>query len=215
MLKVAIAAFAAACCVSAAAAQESPANDAPVVATPAPPVAPPTTTMLPANTEILVSLNEELSSRRNRQGETFSLSIVGNVMLGNYIVIPAGTRVVGEITWVTGRGMFGKSGKMAIAIRYIDLNGRQIPLVGTFLQQGEGNAVATVASVAVVPVAGLFITGHSAVIPAGRQFSVRLRDDLPVILPGADTVPLPIPAGAADTPSTAPAMQQPAPMQPQ
>jgi hypothetical protein len=199
MPKISGAALAAILCASAAAAQDavpSPAND-PIVATPVPaasvPAAP--TTMLPANSEITLSLNEELTSRRHRQGQTFDLSVAGKVMLGNYVVIPAGTRAVGEVTWVTGRGMFGKSGKMNIAIRYIDLNGRHIPVEGTFRQEGEGNTVATLAGVAVVPIAGLFITGHSAVIPQGRQLVVRLRDDLPVILPDVATAtPAPQPA---------------------
>ena len=175
----------------------------------------PARTMLPANTEILLSLNEELSSREHREGDMFSLSVVGNVMIGNYVVIPAGTRAVGEVTWVTGRGVFGKSGKMNIAIRYIDLNGRHIPLEGTFRQEGEGNTVATLAGVAVIPVAGLFITGHSAVIPAGRHLSVRLRDNLPVLLPArAQATPVPPPAAApavtAGTPETSESPQQPA-----
>ena len=139
---------------------------------------------LPANTEITLSMNQELSSRRSREHDTFNLTVVSDVRLGDYVVIPAGTRAVGEITWMTGRGMFGKSGKMDIALRYVDLNGRQIPLEGTFRQEGEGNTVATVAAVVLVaPVVGFFITGHSAVIPAGRQLTGRTREALAVSLP--------------------------------
>ena len=196
MLKTFLVALATGAVTSAAVAQEatpSPSSE-PIVARPAlaPPPATPMT-MLPARTEILLSLNEELTSREHRQGQTFPLTVVGDVMLGNYVVIPSGTPAVGEVTWVTGRGIFGKSGKMDIAIRYIDLNGRQIPVVGTFRQEGEGNTVATLAGVAVVPVAGFFITGRSAVIPVGRHLEVRLRDNLPVILP----------AGPGTTQSTA------------
>lgn len=186
---------------------ETPTNAEPVVASPGPPVP---TNILPANTEITLSMNEELSSRRNRQGETFHLTVVGNVMLGNYIVIPAGTRAVGEITWMTGRGMFGKSGKMNVAVRYIDLNGRHIPVDGTFRQEGEGNTVATLAGVAVVPVAGLFITGRSAVIPAGRLLRVHLRDNLPVILPDAAAQPAQADPAAPETVGST-TSQQPAP----
>ena len=115
------------------------------------------------------------------------------IMIGGYVVIPAGTPAVGEVTWVTGRGVFGKSGKMNIAIHYIDLNGRHIPVEGTFRQDGEGNTVATLVGTAIVPVAGLFITGRSAVIPAGRQLTVRLVSNLPVILPpGATVTPAPV-----------------------
>lgn len=209
MLKLASAVTTALLFASPVAAQEAPTpqNNEPVVASA---VAAQPSTMLPANTEITLSLNEELSSRRHRQGQTFNLSVAGDVMLGNYVVIPAGTRAVGEITWMTGRGMFGKSGKMDIAVRYIDLNGRHIPVDGTFRQEGEGNTVATIAGVAVIPIAGLFITGHSAVIPAGRQLTVHLRDNLPVVLPqGAQAAPQGVQATEAR-----PAPPQPAPATP-
>jgi hypothetical protein len=194
-----LAAVAALACASAAAAQDMTASQAPepIVATPI--VSPAPSTMLPAGTEISLSLNEELSSLRHRVGQTFNLSVASNVLLGNYVIIPAGTRAVGEITWMTGRGMFGKSGKMHVAIRYIELNGRQIPVEGMFRQEGEGNTVATLATVATVPVVGLFITGHSAVIPAGRRLVVRLRDNIPVIIPVGPQAP-PGPPRAADTP---------------
>jgi hypothetical protein len=192
----------------AAMAQQPPtaSNNEAVVATP---VQAAPSVMLPANTEITLSVNDELSSRVNRQGQTFDLSVTGNVMLGNYVVIPAGTRAVGEITWMTGRGMFGKSGKMNLAIRYIDLNSRHIPVEGNFRQEGEGNTVATIAGVAVIPIAGLFITGHSAVVPAGRQLTVHLRDNLPVILPpGAEIAPqavqATVPRSSASTGATQP-----------
>jgi hypothetical protein len=203
MRRLWLAAVAALACVSAGSAQEgaAPRPPEPIVATPIVPPAPSTT--LAAGTEIELSLNEELSSLRHRVGQTFELSVAANVLLGNYVVIPAGTRAVGEIIWMTGRGMFGKSGKMHIAIRYIDLSGRQIPVEGMFRQEGEGNTVATLASVAVAPVVGLFITGHSAVIPAGRRLVVRLRDDIPVILPQRPQAPPSPPAPAAQTPAAA------------
>ncbi len=143
---------------------------------------------VPANTEIMLRMNEEITTRRHEEGDTFDLTVVHNVMLGDYVVIPAGTRASGEITWLTGRGMFGKSGKMDIELRYIDLNGRRIPIEGTYRQEGEGNTVATVAGVVLVPVAGLFITGRSGVIPEGRELTARLSQPLPVALPAGATL---------------------------
>ena len=166
-------------------AQDAAPSDAPIVAQPVEAAA----FALPANTEIMLRLNEELNSRRAHEHDTFNLTVVSDVRLGEYVVIPSGTRAVGEVTWTTGRGMFGKSGKMEVALRYIDMNGRQIPIEGTFRQEGEGNTVATIAAVVLVaPVAGLFITGHSAVIPAGRQLTGRTRDALAVSLPDNATI---------------------------
>lgn len=164
---------------------------------------------LPANTEIMLELNEELHTSRNEEGDTFRLSVASNVMLGDYVVIPEGTRAVGEITWITGKGMFGKSGKMDIALRYIDLNGQRIPIEGTFRQEGEGNTVATVAGVILVPIAGLFITGRSGVIPEGRELTAHTANVLPVSLPAGATIashPM-----VAEQPLSAPVASEPAP----
>ncbi|EMD81794.1 hypothetical protein C725_2842 [Pacificimonas flava] len=37
---------------------------------------------------------------------------------------------------MTGKGMFGKSGKMDVEIRYIEVDGNRIPVVGKFRQEG-------------------------------------------------------------------------------
>ena len=75
--------------------------------------------------------------------------------------------------------------------------------------------------VLVAPVVGFFITGHSAVIPAGRQLTGRTREALAVSLPAnaiindsvraslasatqAETAPAEVPA-AEPTPAEAPA----------
>jgi hypothetical protein len=96
---------------------------------------------------------------------------------------------------------------MEIELRHIDLNGRRIPITGKYRQEGEGNTVATVASVVLVaPVVGFFINGHSAIIPAGRQLTARTRDILPVVLPvGASTQVSAVQATLASTPAVAPA----------
>lgn len=140
---------------------------------------------LPANTEIFLSLNETLSTKQSKEGQAFSLTVTHNVMLNGYVVIPKGSRAVGEVTWITGKGMFGKSGKMEIEIRYVDFAGTRVPVEGKFRQEGNGNTVATVGAVVVVPVAGFFVTGRSGEIPRGRELGVFTKDPIPVVLPSA------------------------------
>ncbi|ABF52453.1 hypothetical protein [Sphingopyxis alaskensis] len=150
------------------------------------PVAAPTTNpvrMLPANTEVLLSMNEELSTKKNGEGDTFYMTVLHNVVQDGFIVIPKGARATGEVTWKTGKGAFGKSGKMEIEVRYVDVGGNRIPLIGTFRQEGEGNTVATVAAVALVWVAAPFITGKTGRIPAGRELSVRTKEELAFAVP--------------------------------
>lgn len=178
------------------AAQETPAAPAPVEAAPAVlavPVAAPAsgaTRNLPANTEVLLSMNEELSTKKNEEGDTFYMTVVHNVVHDGYVVIPKGARATGEITWRTGKGAFGKSGKMEIELRYVEVGGKRIPLVGNFRQEGEGNTVATIGGVIAAGVFAAFITGKSGRIPAGRELSVRTKEELAfAVSPSAPTAP--------------------------
>lgn len=154
--------------------------------------------VLPANTEVLLSMNDTISTKGKRwgEGDNFDMTVTHAVRLGRFVIIPRGSKGVGRITWQTNKGMFGKSGKMEIDIEYVEVSGRRIPLSGHYRQEGEGNTVATIGGVVAVGlVAGLLITGKSGTIPAGREFTARTKEDLPVVIdatppgPGAYTAP--------------------------
>ena len=205
MKNIALGAVMACVLVSTAAAQTAapaPAAIAPAaspVVTPVQAIAPaaslPSQMTLPANTEVLLSMNEELSTKGGKieVGTKFRLSVVQDVKLNGYIIIPRGTPAIGEVTWKTGKGMFGKSGKMEIDLRHLDLNGQVIPLTGHYRQEGSGNTVATVATVLLVaPIAGMLVTGRSAILPQGRELKAYLAESLPVALPARANLAPPV-----------------------
>jgi hypothetical protein len=164
-----------------------------------------TNNYLPSNTEVNVTLNSELNSKRTKEGGAFTLSVSHDVMLGDYVVIPRGTRANGHVTFRTGKGVFGKSAKMDFEVTDINLNGRVVPVSGKFHQEGEGNTGATVGTVvAVGVVGGLFVTGHSAVVEQGREFRVFTRDALPVSLATQMTAPVATPVSATPISAAAP-----------
>ncbi|MCB5426314.1 hypothetical protein H0274_13685 [Altererythrobacter sp. CC-YST694] len=170
---------------------------------------------LPANTEVLVSMNQELTTKGKtwNEGDTFNMTVVHDVMYGDYVIIPKGSRAVGRISWLTNKGAFGKSGKMEIEIEYAQVGGRRIPLTGQYRQEGEGNTVATIGGVVAAGVFAAFITGKSGRIPAGRELMAYTKEDLPLAFDGpppqqnaAFTVRQPAPMGvAAPAPVEAPA----------
>lgn len=175
------------------------------------------TAVLPANTEVLLAMNETITTKGDnlKEGSTFGLTVVHDVMLGEYVIIPAGARAMGEVTWLTSKGAFGKSGKMDIALRYVEVNSRRIPLTGTYRQEGEGNTVATVGGVIAAGVFAAFITGKSGVIPQGRELMARTKSDLPVQLPGPVTAAAPLTATVKPAmPVSAPVSEPAAPAEP-
>ena len=153
---------------------------APVVAV-ARPLATDAQAALPANSEIWVSPNAEVNSKRIKQGDKFDMSVSRDVMLGNYVVIPRGTRAVGQISYRTGKGSFGKSGKMEFEVVDVDLGGRMIPVKGHYRIEGNGNTGATVGAVVAVGVFAAFVTGHSASIAQGVEYKAYTTDALPIV----------------------------------
>lgn len=149
-------------------------------AAPAPAVEQAVQLLLPDNTPVQLSVNEQLDSRTHEEGDMFSLTVVADVAVDGHVVIPRGTRARGQITWRTGSGSFGKSGKMEIAFRFLELNGQRVPLRGMHRQEGAGNSAATVGAVLGAGViGGLFVRGHSALIQANREFTAFTVDPIP------------------------------------
>lgn len=139
--------------------------------------------VLPANSEVVLTMNETVSSKSHRLGEKFSLTVAQDVKVNGMTVIPRGTRAVAQITRRTGKGGFGKSGKMDFAFRYIDHNGMQIPIEGRHHQAGEGRTGATIgAVVAAGLVGGMLVKGKNAKVEEGREFTVRTVDAIPVVV---------------------------------
>lgn len=173
--------------------------------------APQPATVLPAGTEIDLKMSQMVTTKGNgwEEGDQFGLTVSAPVMLGDYVVIPEGTKAVGRITWMTSRGAFGKSGKMDIELEHLEMGGRRIDIDGTYRQEGDGATMATVGGVILAGVFAGFITGKSGTIPQGRELTATLEDDLPVALPaGASLAPQPVQASFVPGSPEALAQQQ-------
>jgi hypothetical protein len=159
--------------------------------------------ILPANTEIIMSMNEDLTTKGGRaeEGTMFYLTVVSDVKVGDTVVIPRGSRGGGEVTWKTGKAVFGKSGKMDVELRYVELGGQRIEVEGKYRQEGEGSTVAAVGA-AIIAAPLLIITGKSAKIPRGRELVARTKYDVPIsIASGPLESPSPQPVPQADPPT--------------
>ena len=140
-----------------------------------------TEVVLPANSEVVLTMNTAVSSKSHRLGEKFSLTVAQDVRANGMTVIPRGTRAVAQVTRRTGKGGFGKSGKMDFTFRYLDLNGQQIPIEGRHHPAGDSRTGATVgAVVAAGLVGGMLVKGKSAKIEYGREFTARTLEAIPV-----------------------------------
>lgn len=136
----------------------------------------PLATVLPAGTPIRLTTVGPLDSRRVIQGQRFPLKIDEDVVVGSRVAIPRGTTAVGEVEAVSGKGMFGKAGKLVLIPVFVEIDGRRVALTGGTEQSGK-DATAGAAVASVITPLGLIITGKSAMVPAGALIFGRVTSD--------------------------------------
>lgn len=177
-----------------AAAQEA---TAPIAATAQPSVAPiqkaPTANaVLRAGTPVTLRLLEEVTTKKKsaRVGQRIRMEVASDVVVNNVTVVPAGSPAEGEITSVRNKGMWGKSGKLEARALFVRVNGRQIRLSGTFDDKGVTGTAGVVGAIALVPIAGFFMTGTSAVFPMNGEVPAFIDEDVELAI--AETKPAPM-----------------------
>lgn len=135
---------------------------------------------LPSNSEVWLSLDHELNSKAVKQGDMFPMTVSRDVMLGNYIVIPRGTPAQGQVSLRTGKGAFGKSGKLEFDLVAVQMAGRSVPIGGHYRIEGQGNTGATVGALVAVGVFSAFVKGHSASATQGSEWKGATKEPLVV-----------------------------------
>jgi hypothetical protein len=207
-----------------------PAAQAPAVVAPAAPVAQvvpapqqamivsaPQQNVLRAGTEVPLRLEEGLDSNNKtlREGQQFRMSVASDVRLGNLVVIPAGSPATGEITDLRRKGMWGKSGRIVARVLNVRVGDRLIRLSGSFDDKGVTGTAGVVTAIVFVPIAGFFMTGTSAKIPAGGGVKAFLDEDLTVAAPPPPApMVVPAPVTAIASGPSAPVTVASAPVQP-
>ncbi|HUE79399.1 MAG TPA: hypothetical protein VMN38_07190 [Sphingomicrobium sp.] len=140
----------------------------------------PTESVLRAGTEVPLMMAEGITTngKKLRVGQRIRMQVVSDVRLGSSVVIPAGSLAEGEVTDVKNKGMWGKSGRIEARALNVRVGDRLIRLSGTFDDKGVTGTAGVVTSIVLLPIAGFFVTGTSANIPAGSGVKAFLDEDL-------------------------------------
>jgi len=172
-------------------------------------VSPATQNVLRAGAEVPLRMEEALDSNNKalREGQQVRMSVASDVRLGSVVVIPAGSPAIAEITDLRRKGMWGKSGRINARVLNVRVGDRLIRLTGTFDDKGVTGTAGVVAAIAFVPIAGFFMTGTSAKIPAGGGVKAFLDEDLVIAVPQPAVQPVAVQTYVATTPA-APAQGQ-------
>jgi hypothetical protein len=162
--------------------------------TPSFPIAAPATTsaVLRTGTEIPLKLSEMVTTKgkKLKVGQRIHMEVAAPVLVNGIVVVPAGSPAMGEITEVRNKGMWGKSGHFTGRALYTTVNGRQMRLSGGFDDKGTTGTAGVVGAIALLPVAGFFMTGTSAELPIGAPVKGFMDEDVQLAMPAADQAPL-------------------------
>jgi hypothetical protein len=81
---------------------------------------PQTRLTLPALTPVVLQLDEEIPSNRNKIGDRFRLHVAADVAVGTAVLIPAGSLGEGEVIHVQKSGMGGRAGELIVTARFVN-----------------------------------------------------------------------------------------------
>ncbi|HEY0314089.1 MAG TPA: hypothetical protein VGC56_16570 [Allosphingosinicella sp.] len=152
--------------------------------------------VLKSGTEVPMKTIAPLSSKVNRQGDRFDLVVAEDVRVNGALVIPRGSRGVGEITHLVHKGAFGRSGKLDTRVLYVTVGDTQVKLDGHAADKGKSGTAGTVAVAVVAGVFSAFVTGKSAVLPSGSTMMGYVQSDMAMTAIAAPSASPIIPASA-------------------
>lgn len=148
---------------------------------------------VPEGTPLDFEILDRVHSKLNKAGDTFRIRLSQPIMAGGAVVVPAGATGAGEVIHAARARAAGKAGELILTARYIEHDGRRIPLRAfRFGKSGNSHAGTAMAlGFAGGPLAYLVVGGEVDVAPGTAGYA-KLAANL-------DLSP---PAQTAATPST-------------
>ena len=85
-----------------------------------------------------VRLEQSVSSQTATSGQSLNFTVIRDVEVDNIVVIKAGSKVVGEVTFAQKTGSLGKEGKLYVVVRHARaVDGTKIPLRANLSKEGD------------------------------------------------------------------------------
>ncbi|MBZ5565419.1 MAG: hypothetical protein LAP13_23725 [Acidobacteriia bacterium] len=102
---------------------------------------PPPTVTIPAGTEIVVRLEDSLSSSRNRRGDSFVASLAEPLIIDNYIVAPEDSKLTGRVVAARESGHLKTPADLAITLTSLELGNESYQIETThYGRRAQGHA---------------------------------------------------------------------------
>ena len=124
--------------------------------------------VLRSGTPVQLMVLNEVTTKTAKPGDRFVLRVHAPVSQNGAVVIPVGTKAVGEVVDAEKNGILGQSGKLSVRLLHLEWRGQAIALTGTDQDKGKSGAPETVVSVVAIGVLGLLARGNNAKLKAGE-----------------------------------------------
>ncbi|QIQ86786.1 hypothetical protein [Erythrobacter sp.] len=119
-----------------------------------------------------------ISTKDFEPGDRVYLEVAEPLMFRGQTIVPAGTRVRGEVATVQRNGHFGRKGKIEIRLVSMVTPHGPVRVSGSEYDEGESGAVASFGTMLLVSGLGFIIKGTSGYIQPGTPVTARLDEDL-------------------------------------
>ncbi len=115
---------------------------------------------LPKGTVVKAMLTQTLTVRTVKKGDIIALATAEPIMIGDVLVAPVGSRILGHVTKVRLPGMFGRSSKIDIEIDTLEILGPSTIKLGIGTEAKKATeAYLPIAGAAATSLAGALILG--------------------------------------------------------
>lgn len=155
-------------------------------------------------------IRTHLGSKISQTGQMFEIELDQPIIVDGKVVVPAGTRGVGEVIHAKKSGGSGASGELVLAARYLDVGGRRLRLRSLHFAVAGQDRIGTVTAMSVASPAlsliGFFVKGKGIDLPEGTPADAKTAEPFLIDPPAAAPAQTPaIPAA----PPVAPEPVQP------
>ncbi len=139
--------------------------------------------LVPKGTMIAIAVESQIGSKISEAKDFFPIKLVQSVEVDGVTVLPAGIMGEGQVVHAKKGGFAGSAGELVLAARYLEHDGRKIPLRSfRFLEEGDefpfrgqdNTDLASATSIFLAPL-GLLIGGGNTVIEPGTIATAKLR----------------------------------------
>lgn len=166
-----------------------------------------------------ITLEKDLSTKLNKEGDTFVFKVTQDVLVGDVLLVAKGTTGEGHITALKKGRSFGRSAKMEMVFdKVTTVDGTEFAVEQGLEAQEKtktelGAAGASVAGVALLGpvglVGGFFVKGKDIEYPSGTTFYVQPLIEVTSYGPVMGGVPIEKPVKKPENPVTSTAKEVP------